>query len=67
MTNAIYNLARARLSGRNELGMSTAEYAVGTVSACGFAAVLLKLLTGDFGQSFLKTIITHASDYVSFL
>ena len=47
---------KAQLALRDELGMSTAEYAVGTVSACGFAGLLFKLLTSDFGQSLLKNI-----------
>ena len=29
-----------------EAGMSTAEYAVGTVAACAFAAVLYRVVTG---------------------
>src|SRR4051812_49706934 len=32
-----------------EAGMSTAEYAVGTVAACAFAAVLYQVVTGGFG------------------
>ncbi len=42
---------------RNQRGMATAEYAVGTVSACGFAGLLYKLLTSDFGQNLLTGII----------
>ncbi|MDQ3484993.1 MAG: DUF4244 domain-containing protein, partial [Actinomycetota bacterium] len=38
---------------RSEDGMNTAEYAVGTVGACGFATILYKLLTSDFGQNLL--------------
>ena len=30
-----------------EAGMTTAEYAVGTVAACGFAGVLYKVITSD--------------------
>ena len=37
---------RARARTRSESGMNTAEYAIGTVAACGFACVLLQLLTG---------------------
>ena len=47
-----------------EAGMSTAEYAVGTVAACAFAAVLYKVVTGgsvvaalgDLVQSALTTL-----------
>ena len=41
---------------RSEEGMNTAEYAVGTVSACGFATLLYQLLTSDLGRSILETI-----------
>jgi hypothetical protein len=50
------NAIRNRLEPRSEAGMNTAEYAVGTVSACGFATLLYKLLTSDFGQSILESI-----------
>ena len=36
--------------------MNTAEYAVGTVGACGFATILYQLLTSDFGQDLLTGI-----------
>ena len=47
-----------------EAGMSTAEYAVGTVAACAFAAVLYQVVTGgsvvaalgDLVQSALTTL-----------
>lgn len=35
---------------RTEDGMNTAEYALGTVAACGFACVLLQFLTGWRGM-----------------
>ena len=35
---------------RTEDGMNTAEYALGTVAACGFACVLLQILTGWRGM-----------------
>ena len=37
----------ARVRATAEAGMSTAEYAVGTVAACAFAAVLYRVVTGD--------------------
>jgi hypothetical protein len=39
---------------RDEAGMNTAEYAVGTVGACGFAGLLYQLLTSDFGRELLQ-------------
>jgi Protein of unknown function (DUF4244) len=44
----------------NELGMSTAEYAVGTVGACGFGALLFELLTSDWAQRLLQSIFERA-------
>jgi hypothetical protein len=51
---------------RGEAGMSTAEYAVGTVSACGFAGLLFKLLTSDFGQNFLEGIFSKITGLLPF-
>ncbi|AYY11746.1 DUF4244 domain-containing protein [Actinobacteria bacterium YIM 96077] len=47
---------------RNEAGMSTAEYAVGTVAACGFGGVLYKLLTSEPVQGMLKDVVSKAFD-----
>ena len=41
-------------------GMTTAEYAVGTVAACGFGGILYKLLTSDAVVKMLKDIIERA-------
>ncbi len=41
---------------RREHGVASAEYAVATAAGCGFAAVLIKLLTSDWGQQLLKTL-----------
>ena len=45
---------------RDDNGMSTAEYAVGTVAACGFAGLLLKLLTSPQVLELLTGIVTKA-------
>jgi hypothetical protein len=51
----------SRQSGHSpEAGMATAEYAVATVAACGFAGVLYKLITSDLVMSLLKALISHA-------
>jgi hypothetical protein len=44
----------------SDSGMTTAEYAVGTVAACGFGGVLYKLLTSDSVVTLLKDIIKRA-------
>jgi len=45
-------------------GMSTAEYAVGTVAACGFGGILVKLLTSPDVQQVLWQVIQKAFDFV---
>lgn len=45
---------------RTDDGMSTAEYAVGTVAACGFAAVLFKIVTSHQVMQLMTDIITKA-------
>ena len=54
-------LARARRLGRlRSAGMTTAEYAVGTLAAVAFAAVLLAVVKSGAVVSALTSIITTA-------
>ena len=48
------------MAARAQAGMSTAEYAVGTVAACAFAAVLFKVVTGGSIVTALGQLITRA-------
>ena len=41
-----------------EVGAASAEYAAVTACGVGLGGVLLKLLTSDWGQSMLKTIVS---------
>ena len=41
-------------------GMSTAEYAVGTVAACAFAAVLYRVVTGGSIVTGLTNLVDRA-------
>ncbi|MTE12265.1 DUF4244 domain-containing protein [Nocardia aurantiaca] len=43
-----------------ESGMSTAEYAIGTIAAAAFGAVLYTVVTGDSIVNALTTIIDKA-------
>ncbi len=43
-----------------DAGMVTAEYAVGTVAACGFGGVLYKLLANDSILALLTKLISKA-------
>ena len=52
---------RARqLKSAVDRGMSTAEYAVGTVAAVAFAVVLYKIVRSDAVSSALSSIVTSA-------
>ena len=53
-------LRRLALRLRFDAGMSTAEYAVGTVAAVAFAVVLYKIVRSSAVSSALSAIITHA-------
>ncbi|SNS67118.1 Protein of unknown function [Geodermatophilus pulveris] len=50
----------ARLRATGEAGMSTAEYAVGTVAACAFAAVLYRVVTGGSVVDGLSALVADA-------
>ncbi len=41
-------------------GLSTAEYAVGTVAAAGLGGVLIKLLTSDEVRDLIWTVVSSA-------
>ena len=43
-----------------EEGMATAEYAVGVIAACGFAGLLVKLLSSDDVMQILVSLIQKA-------
>ena len=44
----------------DESGMTTAEYAVGTVATCGAGGLLFKLLTSDSFMDLLRSILSNA-------
>lgn len=44
---------------RNHDGATTAEYAVCTGAAVGFAGLLFKLLSGGAGQKLLDSVFEH--------
>jgi len=57
--NLIANFARLRTEA-GDAGMSTVEYAVGTLAAVTFAGVLLKVVGGERVQAALAAIIDRA-------
>ena len=50
----------ARVRRHREAGMTTAEYAVGTVAACAFGAVLLAVVRSGTVRALLEAAITAA-------
>jgi Protein of unknown function (DUF4244) len=50
----------SRVKEDGEAGMSTAEYAVGTLAACALAAVLYKVVTSGAVSMALQSLITKA-------
>jgi hypothetical protein len=57
----LLHLARQCLRrGPQDAGMTTAEYAVGTLAACALAAVLLAVVTSDTVREMMTTVITSA-------
>jgi hypothetical protein len=45
---------------REQRGMATAEYAVGTVAACGFGGVLIKVLTNPTVVELVTDVVRRA-------
>lgn len=62
MLNRVFREAQARaaLLMTDEDGMSTAEYAIGTIAAAAFGAILYTVVTGDNIVSALTGIIDKA-------
>ena len=52
--------ARAALIVSDESGMSTVEYAIGTIAAAAFGAILYSVVTGDSIVGALTNIISRA-------
>ena len=48
----------------NEDGMTTAEYAVGTVAAAGLGGLLLKMLTSPEVQDLIWKIVQQAFSFL---
>jgi hypothetical protein len=55
-TRAVFTSQRLR----DDEGLTTAEYAVGTVAVAGLGGVLLKLLTSDLVRDLIWNIIQGA-------
>ncbi len=53
-------IARVAVAAADESGMSTVEYAIGTIAAAAFGAILYTVVTGDSIVSALTNIIGRA-------
>ncbi|MFB7590372.1 DUF4244 domain-containing protein [Streptomyces sp. NPDC056169] len=51
-----------RRGARSDTGMTTSEYAVGTIAAAAFAAVLYKIVTSGTVSGALESMIGKALD-----
>jgi hypothetical protein len=51
---------RAGALRRSDGGMATAEYAIATLAACGFAGLLLALMRSDEVRQLLSDVIHRA-------
>ena len=54
------NSAKIVAALKDDTGLTTAEYAVGTVAVAGLGGVLLKLLTSDGVRDLIWNVITMA-------
>ncbi len=49
-----------RAADGGDAGMTTSEYAMGTIAACAFAAVLYKVVTSGMVSSALEAVVGRA-------
>lgn len=56
----LFHRIAARVRATTDAGMTTAEYAVGTVAAVGFAVVLYKVVRSPAVSSALASIVQSA-------
>lgn len=62
--NGEYVKSRINRAITNEEGMTTAEYAVGTVAAAGLGGLLLKMLTSPEVQDLIWKIVQQAFSFL---
>ncbi len=68
MTTAPVARLRHRLDNRlrTQQGIATAEYAVATAAGCGFAALLIMVLTSDWGQKLIEMLFEFFLKMIGF-
>ncbi len=62
MSSRVIRIIQARLiaAAKDDAGMSTVEYAIGTVAAAAFGGILYSVVTGDSIVGALTNIINRA-------
>ena len=60
MITRLVAAVQSRTDGESDAGMTTAEYAVGTVAACGFSGILYKVVTSPEVLTLVKDVIEKA-------
>jgi hypothetical protein len=60
MSTLITLLRRPLDRSRRDAGTTTAEYAIGTLAACAFAAILYKIVTSESVSTLLTNLIHRA-------
>ncbi len=59
-------MQRRFMRARDDKGMTTAEYAVGTVGACGLGGVLLQIAQSDWFSTLVQDIIGRVVSWLPF-
>ena len=60
LTDRVSARIASRMADDSDAGMTTAEYAVGTVAACGSAGVLYKFFTSEEFKHLIIAIVKKA-------
>ncbi|HEX3899882.1 MAG TPA: DUF4244 domain-containing protein [Mycobacteriales bacterium] len=55
---------RAVRANANDLGMTTAEYCIGTVAAVALAGVLYEVISGSWVKTLIQGVISHALNLI---
>jgi len=59
-------MKKFRITRRDERGMSTAEYAVGTIGACTVGGVLVKIGQSEWFGDLVRDVLSHIPDILPF-
>ena len=66
MESTAMNMHTSRPRRHSEAGMTTAEYTVGTLGACSFAAVLIKIAQTEWFGDLVKDLLGNIGGIAGF-